>query len=303
MQDVLTVAVVNFHAFRGDTERNLSRICGYVTAAYKRGADIIVLPETALSGYYNDPAEPKETKLHKRLAQTIPGPATDAVCELTAKYGIYAVFGLPERDGEHVHNSAAVCLPDGTVKKYRKLHLPADEIEWAERGNKPLLFDTPWGPVGVGICYDVYEYPELLRYYRAKGARLVLNPCAVSTAVGTMHQNNSLRASVTSSQLYIASADLFGMDGTLEMQGASSILGPGNLRSCFAVYAGDSFGDATAEQGEMHIATIDLSYTQQTIISDMFERGERNGRPDWRPELYREWLDDVISDAGWQSKF
>ncbi len=302
-KDVLTVAVVNFHAFRGDVDRNLSRICGYVEAGAKRGADVIVLPETALTGYINDKNPVKEEKLHRRLAQTVPGPATQAVCEITKKYGVYAVFGLPERDGDAVYNSAAACLPDGMARVYRKLHLPADEFEWADRGDKPLLLDTPWGPVGVGICYDVYEFPELLRYYRAKGARLVLNPCAVSTVVGTQHQNNSLRAAVTSSQLYIASADLFGMDGDLRMQGASSILGPGDLRSGVAIYAGDSFGDPTAEQGEMHMATIDLSYTQQTPISDMFEKGGRTGRPDWRPELYKEWLEDIMNDPEWTEKF
>ena len=303
MEHVLTVAVVSFHPIWGDKETNLNRICGYVRAGARRGADIILLPETALSGYSDDPNPIRNDKMHRRLAEPVPGPATEAVCSIAKQYGIFAVFGMPERDGEHVYNSAAVCMPDGTAKAYRKIHLPNTEINWAERGEYPLLFNTPWGPVGIGICYDVFEYPELARYYRAKGARLLLNPCAVPTLVGTMHQNNSLRAAVTQSQLYIASANVFGPDADLKFQGASGIVGPGDLCSNYAQFCGKPFGAPDANQGEMCLATIDLSYTQQTGISDMFENGERTGEPDWRPDLYKRMCEDVMADPSWQAKY
>jgi predicted amidohydrolase len=303
MEHIVTVAVVNFHPVWGDKKRNLERICGYVRSCARRGADIIVLPETALSGYSDDPNPVREEKMHQRLAESIPGPASEAVSALAKQYGVYAVFGMPERDGKQVYNSAAVCMPDGAVKRYRKIHLPGDEINWAERGEDPLLFHTPWGPVGVGICYDVFEYPELARYYRAKGARLLLNPCAVPTKVGTQHQNNSIRAAVISSQLYIASANIFGPDADLLFQGASGILGPGDLQAGYAQYAGKPFGAEGANQGDAYFATIDLSYTQQTGISDMFEGGPRTGEPDWRPDLYRRWLKDICDDPAWQAKF
>ena len=303
MEHVLTVAVVNFHPVWGDKKLNLERICGYVRAGARRGADIVVLPETALSGYSDDPNPIREEKMHQTLAEPIPGPATEAVCSITKQYGIYAVFGMPERDGTHVYNSAAACLPDGTAKKYRKIHLPCDEIKWAERGEDPLLLDSPWGPLGVGICYDVFEFPELARYYRAKGARILLNPCAVPTVVGTMHQNNSARAAVVSTQLYMAISNIFGPDAYLQFQGASGIIGPGSLQADCALYAGKAFGADGANQGDMHMATIDLSYVQQMGISDMFERGPRTGRPDWRPEIYKRWLEDVLEDPSWRAKF
>lgn len=40
------------------------------------------------------------------------------------------------------------------------------------------MFETPWGPVGIEICYDSYQFPELMRYYVSKGMRLYLNPTA-----------------------------------------------------------------------------------------------------------------------------
>jgi hypothetical protein len=118
-----------------------------------------------------------------------------------------------------------------------------------------------------------------------------------------MHQNNSLRAAVVSTQLFIAIADIFGPDADLQFQGGAGILGPGDLKAGYALYAGKAFGAEDANQGDMVMATIDLSYVKQMGISDMFERGPRTGRPDWRPDLYKRWLEDVLEDPAWQAKF
>jgi len=302
MEDILTVAVVSFHPVWGSIEKNMDRICGYVRAAARRGADLILLPETALSGYSDDPNPVRDEKMHRLLAETVPGPATDVVCAITKKYGIYAVFGMPERDGDSVYNAAAVCKPDGTAEAYRKIHIPTKEKNWADRGENPLLFDTPWGPVGVAICYDGFEYPEIARYYRAKGARLMLIPCAVQYYKGA-HHNNSTRAAAIQSQMYIAVANAFGPDADMMFQGGSGIIGPGDLGFGYAQFCGKPFGEPDANQGDMYLATIDLSYAQQNVKPNVFERKGHTGRPDYRPELYKSWFEDVMDDPSWQVKF
>ena len=178
MKDLMNIAVINFVTLWGDKEQNLSRITGYCEAAGKRGADFIVFPETALSGYDTDHDHPRAEMMHTRLAETIPGPSTEAVAEIAKKYGLYVVFGMPERANGTVYNSAAIIEPNGKTYAYRKIHLPFDESSWAEPGDAPVLIPTPWGPVGVTICYDTYCFPELIRYYRAMGARLTLNVTA-----------------------------------------------------------------------------------------------------------------------------
>ena len=300
MQDVLTVAVVSFHPVWGDKETNLNRICGYIRAGARRGADIILLPETALTGYSDDPNPVRDDKMHRRLAEPVPGPSADAACSIAKQCGVYAVFGMPERGGDHVYNAAAVCMPDGTAKAYRKIHIPTAETSWADNGEDPLLFDTPWGPVGVGICYDIFEYPELTRYYRAKGARLVLNPCAVPNNAGK-HQNESLRAAVVQSQVYIAVANVFGPDADLMFQGGSGVVGPGDLCFGYAQFCGKPLGARHANQGDMYMATIDLSYAQQNTRPNVFEKKAHSGKPDWRPDLYKRWAEDVMTDPSWQA--
>ena len=99
MKDILNLAVVNFSPVWGDKAANLKRICETIEAAGRQGVQMIVFPETALSGYDIEPeGTAREDRMQRRLAETIPGPATDAVCALTKKYDMYAVFGMPERD-------------------------------------------------------------------------------------------------------------------------------------------------------------------------------------------------------------
>ena len=143
MKDLMNIAVINFVTLWGDKEQNLSRITGYCEAAGKRGADFIVFPETALSGYDTDHDHPRAEMMHTRLAETIPGPSTEAVAEIAKKYGLYVVFGMPERANGTVYNSAAIIEPNGKTYAYRKIHLPFDESSWAEPGDAPVLIPTP----------------------------------------------------------------------------------------------------------------------------------------------------------------
>ena len=246
MKDILTLAVVNFAPVWGDKDNNLKRICEYTEAAALRGAQMVLFPETALTGYDIEPGDlDREERMHRRLAETIPGPATDAVCALTRKYGIYAAFGMAERDAgdpARVYNAAAVCGPDGLIGSCRKIHLPFAESLWADSGEKPFLFETPWGPVGIGICYDVYCFPEVTRYARAMGARLFLNCTAICTlespGAGGELGNLCLQYLAVNNDLFIASSNLCGRDVTSWFMGGSGIIGPSTTMTHFRYAAG-----------------------------------------------------------------
>ena len=88
MKDIINLSVVNFNALWGEKEKNLKRIIEFAEEAGMRGADMIVFPETALSGYDDDESHSERTeKMHCILAETIPGPATEQVAK--AELGIY----------------------------------------------------------------------------------------------------------------------------------------------------------------------------------------------------------------------
>lgn len=293
-KDVITVSVVTLNSEWGEKEKNLNRITGYIECAAKRGSDLIVFPEMALTSYDDIASTPKQDKMQTRLAEMIPGPSTDIIAELTKKYGIYVVMGMPERDKEDpmtIYNAAAVFSPDGLVGSYRKMHLPAPEPNWATRGDKPMMIDTPWGPIGISICYDSYCFPEMLRYYVAKGARLVINSTALAHCHGPNLGRASLEPNCYINGVFIASANLGGKDVDNYFWGGSSILGPSRKTWAPHYYAGMPFDAEGADEEALYTATIDLALANRALAQYNPAVDSPDFRPDKYVEMYSELLD------------
>ena len=179
-EDILTIAVVNFKPDAGQKIENLRRMKGFAAAASKRGSDLILFPEMCLMGYDYYISQQITMEEKKESAETLDGNSAKTMAEISKKYGNYIVFGAAEyaEEKDCLYNSAFVTGPEGVIGTYRKIHPYDAENMWCEKGSEPFMFETPWGPVGIGICYDSYQFPELMRYYVSKGMRLYLNPTA-----------------------------------------------------------------------------------------------------------------------------
>lgn len=312
LRDVIKVSVVNFNALWGQKERNLRMILDYIDIAGKEGSNLILFPEMALTGYDDESDVPVHDKMQVRLAEMVPGPATDAVAELTAKYGMYAVFGMPEREEEGsdvVYNAAAFVGPEGAMGTYRKLHPFGTENYWAHKGDMPKVFDTPWGPIGVAICYYTYEFPEILRWCRAKGARLMLNPTAMANpAVQPPNCRTIIEGQIVVNFFYLASANLCGMDKFQDFWGGSSIVGPDDVGQGPHYYAGHPFYTKEGHQLEMYSAAINLAYADTCEnYHPIFMRNpyieDIPSGPDYRPDLYIRMNEDLLHDERWLSLY
>lgn len=280
MKDKIKIAAVNFETVWGNKEENLKRICSFCQKAGEQNVNLIVFPETALSGYDNDKEHKKEEKMHTLLAETIPGKATDKVAEIAKKYKMYVVFGMPEKFNDKIFNSAAIIYPDGKTDVYRKIHLPFDEKEWADNSDEPKMIESEWGKIGITICYDTYCFPELIRYYRAKGARLILNvtacpdiPCTLGAA------KLSLPAYAYINYVFIASSNICGKELRSNFAGGSCIIGPDKSKGDYRVYAGKIFGDKDSDKEDLIIGDIDLSLADKYTDIPIFHG-------DWSPETY-----------------
>lgn len=90
---------------------------------------MLVFPETALTGYdVEAPEVAREERMHRRLAEPVPGPSTEAIARLAKKYGMYVIFGMAERnaeDPEKVYNAAAVIGPEGIIGTSAKFICPS----------------------------------------------------------------------------------------------------------------------------------------------------------------------------------
>ena len=166
----LRVACAQINAVVGDLEGNERRIAEQIAAAREAGAQLVLLPECAVTGY---PAEDLLFKEHfLRDARAV-------VDRLAAEAtGIVAVVGFPERAAD-VFNAAAV-LADGAVQAvYRKMHLPNygvfDEVRYFGAGDAPALIDIDGILVGLTVCEDIWQPGEPAADEALAGATLIVN--------------------------------------------------------------------------------------------------------------------------------
>ena len=155
----------------GDTAENRTSSRTAIEAAARDGAQIVVLPELASSGYvFADRAELAS------LAETRDGPAITAWANLAEAFGLIIVAGFPEAAGDAIYNSAVVVDPTGLRGVYRKAHLWDSENAVFDRGDDlPLLVNTDHARIGVMVCYDI-EFPEWVRAVALSGADLLCAP-------------------------------------------------------------------------------------------------------------------------------
>jgi predicted amidohydrolase len=176
---VLCIATTSLKASPYDKEANLQKIEAFMLEAKEQGAEFIVFPEMALVGYGSDKQKVRE------LAEPIPGPSTERIGTLAGVFNIWVVVGMPEYDPKtgEFYDAAAIIDPSGNTLSFRKLHTVSSEPTWAAEGNTPLVFPSPWGPIGIAICQDNYAYPWVVRYSAQNGAKVHLSPTAYSGAV------------------------------------------------------------------------------------------------------------------------
>jgi NAD+ synthase (glutamine-hydrolysing) len=166
----MRLALCQMNATVGDIAGNAARIRAGRAAALEAGADVVLFPELALTGY-----PPEDLLLREHfLADT-----ARALRELAADtHGLVAVVGYPER-AEDVYNSAAV-LADGAVHAvYRKVYLPNygvfDEERYFAAGPAGAVIDIGQERLGLTVCEDIWEPGPPASDEALAGATLILN--------------------------------------------------------------------------------------------------------------------------------
>lgn len=230
----IKLAVSNFVTDWGNKQANLQNIIQQSIEAAQGGCNLILFPEMALTGYsFVETLEPK--CMQHRLAETIPGPSTKILSKISKEHQIYIILGMPEKDTcrpDVYYNAAAIVSPEGQIQSYRKVHPVGDETRWCVSGDQPFILDTPWGRLGISICFDTYFGVEMIRYYAGAGVQLLLNPTASIKGVPQgrwlWYYTSRLESIAYRDKMLIASANLLGKDGLAihkGFQGGSSIHG------------------------------------------------------------------------------
>ncbi|MDF2234780.1 nitrilase family protein [Albimonas sp. CAU 1670] len=168
----VAIACLQFEPRIGEVEANLDALERLVRAAAAQGAELIVAPELADTGYvFADRAELAS------LASPIPsGAPSRRLAALAAELGVHIVSGLAEAEDGKYYNASGLFGPQGFIGGYRKLHLWDGETEVFDRSPPATpVYDTALGRIAIAICYDGW-FPELFRAYALAGAQIVAIP-------------------------------------------------------------------------------------------------------------------------------
>lgn len=181
--------------------------------------DMVVLPEVWNSPYATS-SFPVYAEQVPSVGAAITGlsdamSSTKMLLEVAKKLGVWIVGGSIPEKGENgkLYNTCLVIDSSGKIAaKHRKVHLfdidvpgrvTFKESDSLTAGNEVTTFSSPWGNVGVGICYDI-RFPEYAMLLRQKGCRLLVYPGAFNMVTGPAHWELLQRARAVDNQLFVA---------------------------------------------------------------------------------------------------
>jgi NAD+ synthase (glutamine-hydrolysing) len=274
------LALCQMNATVGDIAGNARRIRAGVEAARAQGAELVLFPELALTGYPPEDLLLREHFLHDTAA---------ALRELAAGVeGIVAVVGFPEwmqnegaekaeralngagaeataveQESEEfvgtpqtprVHNAAAVLADGGVRSIYRKVHLPNygvfDEQRYFTAGSGGAVIEVGGHPVGLTVCEDLWRPGPPAAEEAQAGARLILNISASPYHAGKGLERERLFAlRAREHRAHIAFCGLVGGQDELVFDGHSFILDP----------RGETIARAAQFEEDLLVCELDLA--------------------------------------------
>ncbi len=224
-----------------DSDANLSYAIQGIRDAAAKGAEIVCLPELFRSQYF---CREENADLFD-LAETIPGPSTEALSSVARELQVSIVASLFEKRAQGLyHNTAAVLDADGSlVGMYRKMHIPDDPLYFEKFYFTPgdlgfQNFETRYSRVGVLVCWDQW-YPEGARITSLQGANVLFYPTAIGWHPSEKAQYGEAqldawrtiqRSHAIANGIFVAAVNRIGFEGPpdrgLEFWGSSFIADP-----------------------------------------------------------------------------
>ena len=224
-----------------DPEANLGRAIAGIREAAGKGAEIVCLQELFRSQYF---CREENAELFK-LAETIPGPSTEALSSVAKELQVSIVASLFEKRAQGLyHNTAAILDADGSlVGLYRKMHIPDDPLYYEKFYFTPgdlgfQNFETKYSRIGVLVCWDQW-YPEGARITSLQGANVLFYPTAIGWHPSEKAEYGEAqldawrtiqRAHAIANGVFVAAVNRTGFEGTsdhgLEFWGSSFVSDP-----------------------------------------------------------------------------
>jgi predicted amidohydrolase len=271
MKDKIKIAAVQMDPKLKKKDGNLEKITLKAKEAAGEGAELVVFPECAVTGYmFNSRSEAMVS------AETIPGPTTERLETLCRELVIHVVVGLLEADEDRCFNVAVLMGPQGLVGKYRKTHLPFLGVDrFLDPGDNPFrVYRTPVGNIGMYICYDC-NFPETARVMALQGADILILPTNWPGSRGIIPQY-VINTRAFENRVFVVAVDRVGTERGSKFIGMSKITSP----------SGDTLAEGSRDNEEILYAEVNLAEARLKHAITRPGEFELDCIGDRRPELY-----------------
>jgi len=267
---IVQVAAVQMDPQLGNLASNRRAILDWLRQAAGGGAQLVVFPECALSGYvFESWEEARET------AEAIPGPTSTALAKACTELNLCAVVGMLEAADEAIYNSALLVGPAGLIAAYRKTHLPVLGVDrFARPGDSLKVVETPAGVLGPLICYDL-RFPEAPRVLALQEAEIIVHPTNWPRASADF-PDFVTKAAARASGVFLISANRVGTERGATFLGRSQIIPP----------SGRPLAEADDHSETIITAELDLALARQKKVVHIPGEFELDSFGDRRPALY-----------------
>jgi N-carbamoylputrescine amidase len=269
------------HACTPNPDENLAKALALAEQAAQKGANVICTQELFRSQYFCQSEDHKNFE----LAETIPGPSTEAFQKLAKKHGVVVVASLFEKRASGLyHNTAVMIDADGSnLGVYRKMHIPDDPLYYEKFYFTPgdtgfKAWNTKFGKIGTLICWDQW-YPEGARLTAMQGAEIIFYPTAIGWHPSEKAEHGSnqhgawetiQRGHAVANGCYVVAVNRIGLEQPI---GGEGIQFWG--QSFVAGTSGQILAKASVDQEEVLIVPIDLGKVDTTRTHWPFFRDRR----------------------------
>lgn len=252
----VTVACVQTNAGR-EIEPNIRAVLPLIGDAHAAGARVILLPENVAM------IEPDQAAQRRKAMPEADHPALAAFAEAAARLGVWLLIGsltIRRDDGRVVNRSLLVDGAGRVVARYDKVHLFDVDLGDGEAyresaviapGDRAVLSATPWGRLGLSVCYDL-RFAQLYRALAKAGADFLVVPAAFTQTTGAAHWHILIRARAIETGCYVLAPAQCGIHAEGRRTfGHSLIVDPWGT---IVAEAGDGVGIITAEIDPLAVA-------------------------------------------------
>lgn len=257
-------------------DENFKKALSRIKEAAKQGAQIVCLQELFRSQYF---CQTEDIKLFA-LAETIPGPSTEALGRIARDKKIVIVASLFEKRTPGIyHNTAVIIDANGKIAgKYRKMHIPDDPLYYEKFYFTPgdlgfQTHDTKFGKVGALVCWDQW-FPEAARLTALSGSQFLFYPTAIGWLPDEAPEMNEAqhsawetiqRGHAIANGVYVIVVNRVGEEGKLTFWGQSFVADP----------FGRIIAKASADNEDVLVVDCDLKKIEETRQNWPFLRDRR----------------------------